>query len=569
MRYTAETIRALLNELDRRPAAELESETLEFKEWSREWEQGESGRRKFYRLLAEYAVCFANHKGGALVLGVRNRVKGRAHAITGCGVYNLAELRARIYDLTDPHILVETEELTLDDWGVRLLLIHIPQGVGVHTTTDGVAKVRVGTECKPMTGTMRQQRLIEAGLVDFTDTLLPCSAEEAFDPLELARLRRLLEARKPNSPLLRLQPEPLLEQIGATREGRPTVAGALLIGKEAILQKYLPQHTIEYLRMQSDIHYERREIYTCGLLRALEEVERNIELYNRITVVKAGLFHYEVKDFPEETYREALLNAVQHRDYFSPSAVFVKHYADRLEISNPGGFLAGISPENILRQDSHPRNRRLTEALRRVGLVERAGLGVQRMFYAQLTAGKPPPEFQSSGASVRVIVYDGALDEGFTRFVRQREREGKSLGLDELLVLFALRRQRELTPVDAAQILQLNLAQTRAILMRMVRDGLLERSGSRRAQMFRLSGAVYQQLGESVAYIREAGIDALRHEELILSYVRQFGAINNRITRELLGVDVNTAKRLLTKLHKEGKLARIGKRRAAHYVMPD
>ncbi|MEM4168446.1 MAG: ATP-binding protein, partial [Candidatus Caldarchaeum sp.] len=74
MRYTAETIRALLNELDRRPAAELESETLEFKEWSREWEQGESGRRKFYRLLAEYAVCFANHKGGALVLGVRNRV---------------------------------------------------------------------------------------------------------------------------------------------------------------------------------------------------------------------------------------------------------------------------------------------------------------------------------------------------------------------------------------------------------------------------------------------------------------------------------------------------------------
>lgn len=569
MRYNAETVRTLLEQLDKRKASELESETLEFKEWSREWEQGEAGRRKFYRMLAEYAVCFANHKGGTLVLGVRDRAKGRTQAVTGCGSYNLHELRTRIYDLTEPHILVDVEELFLQEYGARLLLVHVPQGMGVHTTTDGVAKVRVGTDCKPMTGTMRQQRLIEAGLVDLTDAVLPCSADEAFDPLEVARLKRLLEARKPDSPLLRLSEAQLLEQIGATQEGQPTVAGALLVGKEAILQRYLPQHTVEYLRMRPDGNYEQRAIYACGLLRTLEEIERNIELHNRITTVRAGLFHYEIKDFPEETYREALLNAVQHRDYSSQGGVFVKHYPDRLEISNPGGFLAGISPENILRQDSHPRNRRLTEALRRIGLVERAGLGVQRMFYAQLVAGKPPPDYWTNSASVRVTLYDGTVDEGFARFVRQREREGRALALDELLILFALRRQRELSLADAAQTLQLSLHQTRAILMRMLRDGLLERSGAHRAQLFRLSGAAYKALGESVAYIREAGIDALRHEELILSYVRKYGAINNRITRELLGVDVNTAKRLLSKLTLEGKLARVGKRRAAHYVLPD
>lgn len=484
MRHSADEIRTLLSRLDKQKASELESETLEFKEWSREWEQGEAGRRKFYRLLAEYAVCFANHKGGTLVIGVREKAKGRAQAIVGCGVYHMPELRARIYDLTDPHILVESEELLIDDLGARLLLIHIPQGVGIHTTTDGVAKVRVGTECKPMTGTMRQQRLIEAGLIDFTDAPLPCSVKEAFDPLEVARLKRLIEARKPGSPLLRLQPE-------------------------------------------------------------------------------------QLKDLPEETYREALLNAVQHRDYCSQSAVFVKHYPDRLEISNPGSFLAGITPDNILRQDSHPRNRRLTEALRRIGLVERAGVGVQRMFYAQLSSGKPPPNYSTSGASVRVTLYDGSLDESFTRFVRQREREGQSLGLDELLILFALRRQRELSLAEATRTLQLNLDRVRAILLQMLRKGLLERSGARGTQLFRLSGTVYQQLGESIAYIREAGIDALRYEELILSYVRQFGAINNRITRELLGVDVNAAKRLLTKPHSEGKLTRIGKRRGAYYVLPD
>ena len=568
MRYSADQIRSLLARLDTHPASALETETLEFKEWSREWEHGESGRRKFYRMLAEYAVCFANHRGGALVLGVKDRVKGRAQAVAGCGAYNLHELRERVYDLTDPHILVDAEEVFLEDLGVRLLIIHIPQGMGVHTTTDGVAKMRVGAECKPMTGAMRQQRLVEVGLVDATDAPLPCTAAEAFDALEIMRLRQFLEARTPHSPLLRLSDEQLLEQIGATRDGQPTVAGVLLIGKEAILQRHLPQHTVEYLRMRSETDYERREIYACGLLRALEEIERNIELYNRITTVKAGLFHYEVKEFPEESYREALLNAMQHRDYLSPAAVFIKHYPDRLEVSNPGSFLAGITPENIFRQDSYPRNRRLTEMLRRIGLVERSGVGVKRIFCVQLSSGKPPPSYWSSGAIVRLTLYNGSLDEAFTRFVRQREREGKSLGLDELLVLFTLRRQRELSLDEATRILQLPRTDTHTLLMRMVREGLLERSGVRRSQLFRLSGALYQTLGESIAYIREVGIDAIRYEEMILAYVRQYGAITNRITRELLGVSSFQASRLLKKLTTEGKLCKEGTYKNAAYRLP-
>lgn len=66
------------------------------------------------------------------------------------------------------------------------------------------------------------------------------------------------------------------------------------------------------------------------------------------------------------------------------------------------------------------------------------------------------------------------------------------------------------------------------------------------------------ELGESVAYIRERGIDALRHEELILSYVRKFGRITNRQVRELLGVDIYKASRILKELVKAGKLRRIG-----------
>jgi ATP-dependent DNA helicase RecG len=86
--------------------------------------------------------------------------------------------------------------------------------------------------------------------------------------------------------------------------------------------------------------------------------------------------------------------------------------------------------------------------------------------------------------------------------------------------------------------------------------------------VFRLSSSVYRELGESVAYIRERGIDALRHEELILSYVRQFGSINNRQVRELLGVDAFVASRTLKKLVDAGKLIRVGSgKKYATYVL--
>jgi ATP-dependent DNA helicase RecG len=141
--------------------------------------------------------------------------------------------------------------------------------------------------------------------------------------------------------------------------------------------------------------------------------------------------------------------------------------------------------------------------------------------------------------------------------------------LDELLVLSLLRHQRELSLPEAASVLQLDRERTRQILMRMVSVGLLERSGVRKGQVFRLSGALYRELGQSVAYIRERGIDQLRHEELVLSYIRQYGHITNRQVRELLGLDKFQASRLLRSLLESGKVVRQGKSdRDAHYELP-
>ena len=130
MIHTKEEILRILKTLDKEPATRFESETLDFKEWV-------SSPKKLYKILVEYAVCFANQKGGTLVLGVKDKIRGRENAITGCVGYNIDEIKSRIYEATDPKILVDVEELSLEDLGVTVLLVHIPKGVGIHTATDG------------------------------------------------------------------------------------------------------------------------------------------------------------------------------------------------------------------------------------------------------------------------------------------------------------------------------------------------------------------------------------------------------------------------------------------------
>ena len=561
MRHSKEEILQILKQLDERVASEFESETLDFKEWI-------SSSRQLYKTLVEYAVCFANQKGGTLVFGVKDRTKGREKAITGCVGYNIEEMKSRIYEATDPKILVDIEELYIEELDVTLLLIHIPKGVGIHTATDGTAKIRIGNECKPLTGSMRTRKMIEAGFIDYSSEILENLSIFELDGIEIEKLRNLIHAKNPEHTLLRLRNKEFLKQTGIVKNGHPTIAGILLVGKKDVIQEIIPFHEVIYLHMNNDIDYDLRKDYKECIIHIVEDLGRTIESFNKLVIVKDGLFHYEIKDFPREVYREAILNALLHRDYTRGEAVFVKHYIHRMEISNPGGFIGGITPENILRQDSKPRNRHLAEIMRKTGLIEKAGMGVKRMFYLQMISGKEPPIYETDGHTVRVILKDGTINEPFVKFVKEADREGRSLGLDELLILFALRRKREITLKDASKILQLDEMRSREILNKMVSDNLLEKSGIRKGVVYRLSGKVYQKLGESVAYIREKGIDELRYEELVLEYVKRYGEISNKIVRELLGVDIYKASRILRKLVRDGKLQRKGEKRNASYMLP-
>jgi ATP-dependent DNA helicase RecG len=425
---------------------------------------------------------------------------------------------------------------------------------------------------------------------DFSAYILDLGPE-AVDGIEVERLRRILAAKEPASSLLALSNDDLLERLGvlvreegAAKTGglRLTVAGLLLVGKADVLRQQLPGHEAIYLHMKSDTEYDKRVDSSRPLLAILEQFTQALEPYNRIYTLKLGLFHFEIPDFPEEVLREALLNAFVHRDYSVSGPVYLRHFPDRLEVSNPGGFFGDVNPQNILGHEPVSRNRLLAESLQKTRMVERAGMGVKRMYHILLSYGKEPPSYESGPDFVRLTLRSGrvepapgksesGIDEDFARFVVNRHQEGRELTLHDLLVFAFLKRNREIDLSEAERILQRSENEAREALSSMVLRGLLEPFGQKKGRVYRLSKAVYNQLRKSVSYSLFRRAEAAFAETAIIGYLEELPGpeekrfVTNEIVRTLLRVSPAQAGYLLSGLVKKKRLVLRGWGRAAKY----
>ena len=115
-----------------------------------------------------------------------------------------------------------------------------------------------------------------------------------------------------------------------------------------------------------------------------------------------------VADLPDLAVREAVVNAVMHRDYQAGGPVQVEHSDTRLGVTSPGDFVLGVTPLNILTTSSRARNPALANAVRALGLAEAAGVGVDRMYAAMTAVGHRPPVFDTDGVYVTATLFGGA-----------------------------------------------------------------------------------------------------------------------------------------------------------------
>lgn len=557
-------IAELLDSLNGQPASSLEAQDLDFKEWNRR------SMADAVDLVVEMAVCMANGGGGAVVFGVHDKTVGRANAILGVPPeIDVNRLKKAVYDGTDPKLTPVFQELSVPEGTGRLLVMQIHPGLPPYTDTQGRGKIRIGTDCQPLTGTLRRRVMIETGETDFTATEVAGRIESLISAAAMEHLRQMARRERAPDDLLKLPDRDLLAALGLVRNGRLLRAGVFLTGAAAAIRAQFPGYAWTHLRMSSDVDYIDRADGQDALIIALDRVLDRIMADNPIATVPQGLFHFEIRTYPDLALREALLNAFVHADYRMDGPIMVKQFVRRIEISNPGGLPGGITPKNILRHTPVPRNPALVDALTRLRLVNRSNLGVRRMYQSLLIEGKEPPQILDEGEAVRLILRASDLSVPFRLFVAEEADRGILLGVEQLLILQYLLRQPEIETTTAASITQQTEAEARETLSRMERDlGYIERGGAGRGTYWALRPALHRRLAAPGHPERDRRIDWEAAKTRVLSVLRQRAqrsepGLRNAEIRGITRLDRAQVKRLMTELAREGTVFLQGRGRAA------
>ncbi|MGC8960076.1 MAG: ATP-binding protein [Chloroflexia bacterium] len=191
------------------------------------------------------------------------------------------------------------------------------------------------------------------------------------------------------------------------------------------------------------------EFYRWPLLRTFERITEAFAVRNEERELTVGLFRVGVPAYDPRAFREAVNNALTHRDYTRPGAVHVQLRGDHILITNPGGFVQGVTLDNLLVSGPRPRNPRLADIFKRIGLVERTGRGI---YEGLLRTGHLPPDYsRTTEAAVTVILPGGPGDLDFVALiVGEENRQQRPFSVEELLLLAHLWRWTPSRPLASS-----------------------------------------------------------------------------------------------------------------------
>ncbi|MGI6064524.1 RNA-binding domain-containing protein [Blautia sp.] len=511
--------------------------------------------------LIEEIVGMTNTIGGVLYLGVEDD-----GTITGVHKKHndAVGVTALIANNTVPPISVRAEVIYEESHNI--LKIEIPRSRGVVATTWGKIlrrrlKLDGSPEAIPMYPYEIPSRLSELGMLDYSAQPLDGAAIDDLDPNQRVRLRKIIQTRQGGEKnLLTLSDDELDIALRlVTKSGEsyvPTVTGMLLLGKEERIAELIPTAKATFQVLEgTDVRIN--EDSSKPLLELFENYETYIRAWNPERETEYGLFRIPIPEFDWSAFREGLVNAFCHRDYTMLGRVRVSIDDEGLSISNPGGFIDGVNLKNLLTVEPHGRNPALADALKRIGLAEKTGRGIDRIFEGSIVFGRPWPDYsESTSQMVKLFIQRAKADLAFAKIVSdEQNRQGKSLSIYNLMILSVLNSERRITIDRIVEVTNLSENKIRTAIELMIEQGLIEASGRGKNRTFILGAKIYKENKEAIQYVRQADIDSIRYPEMIIKLANtQNGIVTKQNVAELLKVTPNQAYSYIKKLQKEGKL---------------
>jgi ATP-dependent DNA helicase RecG len=526
--------------------------------------------------LYESLSAFANRPGGGVILlgldenltfqvvGVRDahRIIEETSNLAAEGMepalrpeFTLAEVEGK------PVVAIEVFEVALEQKPCFYKAAGLQSG----------AYIRVGNTNRQMSGyevfsylSARAQPVFDAEPV----------GEAVLEDLDRERLeeyiRKLRRARL-DAPYLNRSFDELLKQLRIVREVdgalQPTLGGLLMFG--VYPQTFEPQLVITFLHYYGIDEAERtprgerfldNRKFEGSIPDMVEAAVNYVMASIRKSSLIEGLLRRDIPEYPEEAVREAVVNAVAHRDY-SPyvrgSYIQIRLLADRLEVQSPGGLYGNVT-EETLEEEQSTRNRVLMRLMEDAHLVENRGSGIRAMLDAMRRLNLQPPRFQDRRSSFLVTFRNHTLmgPEAIAWLNRFADRP---LNDRQRLALVYLRYNAQLTNSDYQRLNRVDPVTAGRELRGLVQAGLLGQHRTRRWAYYTIASEVARA---------DAALVPFSDEERIMAYLKEHDSINNAECRDLLQVQIQRASNLLRKMHKQRLLKRDGERRWARYTLP-
>ncbi len=521
-----------------------ESLTVEFK--------SEQKRPQSHDEIVDNVVALANTEGGTLYLGIEDD-----GTVTGvCDEHrNINELAALIFNKTVPQLPARVALLYENE--VPIISIEVGNSQQIVSTSQGKTL---------------QRRLKADGSPEVVPLFV--SRLDDLNPDSRNKLRSHIRSANAQNSLLSFTDEDFDRALELVVDGpyglQPSVAGLLTIGSVDAIHRSVPAASAVFQVMKGMSPKVNMDPFVLPLVDMFDRVGELMEPWNPSHEVMSGLIRVDLPDFDRGAFREAMINAFCHRDYARMGSVRFLVDEDGLTIANPGGFIEGVSEDNLLTAQPRSRNPQLALILKAAGYVERTGRGVDTIYAGSIAAGGSFPDYsQSSAEEVILFLRRVVPDEAFVTMIGDEERRrGAPLPVWSLIVLSLLREHRRLTVVQLCDFSHLEHRRIVSAVENLVEAGLVEGVGSGSSRSYMLSARVYKRSEGLASYVRQRDIDATRRSGLVLEFAeKNDGVVTTADVMDLFGLSYISAYRLLKKLEDAGKLRREGNGPSSRYVL--
>lgn len=500
--------------------------------------------------LQEPIVAFSNGVGGVIIIGVddHRRVLGRR---LDQGTEDKIHEAALAAHRPGRYFIRQ-----IDVAGTPVVAVEVHRREeGFAQTSDGRILIRQGARNVALIGDDAWQLISSRTLKRFerSDSGVKIDAAD-HDALE--ELRSVHEWTS--------DPESLhcrLAERGLATNGNLTIAGALLLTDTR--ESLALNKAVVDVRRYSDEgpDYNRRELFGGPLQQQIRNATDFVIKELGSDLIVAGVHRYDLPKLPVVVVREAIANAVAHRNYeINRTAIIIQLRANEVVITSPGSLPEPVTVETI-REAQAARNPDTIATLRKFRLAEDAGRGVDVMEDEMEQALLDPPLFSDGGNFVEVrLSLNGPITPRERGWLAELESDGRIESYDKLLLVHAA-RGFELTNATARSILKTNdSGHARRALQRLRDARMLQQHGDR-------GGAVYT-LNPSISPPVSYRLNIRQLSELVLRAAKNEDLTNERV-REITGLERLQALQLLRNLVREKQLRQVGFRRGTRYILPE